>query len=68
MNYRELFGVVVLDRVERMRVKCYDLLEFPSLECLYVPACNLFEEPFLAEPPYLVAGVCFILTQDSEIR
>ena len=68
MNYREFLGVIVLDRVERMRIKRHDLLEFPGLECLNVLACNLFEEPFFAEPAYFVAGVGLVLTQDPEIR
>ena len=61
-------GVLVAQRVERMRIGGEDLLEVGLAERLHVLLDQQLEEAFLADPADVVAGVALGLVQQAEVH
>src|SRR5512147_3077838 len=60
--------VLVLQRIERVRISRNDLLELCLPKGLQILFNQLLEETFLAHAADIIAGIRFVLVEDSEIK
>src|SRR5512143_2299921 len=60
--------VLVLERVEGMRVRGHNALELRLAKGLQVLLDQLLEETFLSDAAYIVACVGLVLVKDAKVR